>query len=222
VNDPDAARAAAHAELAALAAEASVCRLCPLARTRTNVVFGVGNPDAALMFVGEAPGQSEDEQGVPFVGRAGALLTELLGGIGLSRGAVYIANVIKCRPPGNRDPEPQEIVTCRPYLERQIELIDPKVIATLGNFATKLLLGTQVGITRLRGNRYVVGGRSIVPTFHPAAVLRGGFASLADARADFVLLRRVLDEAEPPPEVKAPLDPAVARPVEAEQLGLFG
>ena len=131
--------------------EASVCTKCPLAETRTNVVFGSGNADADLMFVGEAPGAEEDRQGLPFVGRAGALLTELLEGIGLSREQVWITNVLRCRPPGNRDPQPIEIESCQPYTHRQVELIEPRVIATLGNFATKLLTGSRVGISRVRG-----------------------------------------------------------------------
>ena len=121
--------------------EASVCERCPLSETRNRVVFGAGNADADLMFVGEAPGAEEDRQGLPFVGRAGAFLTELLEGIGLKREDVFIANVLKCRPPGNRDPQPEEIDSCRPYLEKQVELIQPRVICTLGNFATKLLTG---------------------------------------------------------------------------------
>src|ERR671922_473845 len=138
------------AELVELYREASVCARCPLSKTRTRVVFGAGNADADVMFVGEAPGMHEDQQGLPFVGRAGQLLNELLGEIGLTREDVFIANVLKSRPPGNRDPQPEEIEACWPYLERQIELIEPRVIATLGNFATKRLTRNQAGITRVR------------------------------------------------------------------------
>src|SRR5207237_1063384 len=141
--------------------EAAVCEKCPLAATRTKVVFGSGNADADLMFVGEAPGAEEDRQGLPFVGRAGALLTELLKGIGMSREDVFIANVLKCRPPGNRDPQPVEIESCEPYLARQVQLIEPRVVCTLGNFATKLLTGSRTGITKVRGAPQVhrLGGR---------------------------------------------------------------
>ena len=172
------------------------CTRCPLSGTRTQVVFGVGNPHADLMFVGEAPGRDEDLQGEPFVGRAGQLLTRLVEDIGLTRRDVYIANVVKCRPPGNRDPQPAEIEACRPHLERQLELIGPRVVVTLGNFATKLLLDSREGITRLRGRVYPWGdGRVLVPTFHPAAVLRGRGEALAQMRADLVRAKRSLAEA---------------------------
>jgi DNA polymerase len=160
------------------------------------VVFGVGNSHADLMFVGEGPGQQEDLQGIPFVGRAGQLLTQLIEGIGLTRDSVYIANVVKCRPPGNRDPLPDEIAACSPWLDRQIELIEPRVVVTLGNFATKLLLQTKEGITKLRGREFPYQRAGIeaalVPTFHPSAVLRSGGTALAQARADFVHVKRVL------------------------------
>ena len=181
--------------------EALACTKCPLAETRTQVVFGAGDPHADLMFVGEGPGEQEDLQGIPFVGRAGKLLTSLIEGIGLDRHAVYIAHVVKCRPPGNRDPLPLEIETCRPYLEAQVAFIDPKVVVTLGNFATKLLLGTKEGITKLRGQQfpYRTGsmperpeGSVLVPTLHPSAVLRNGGTALANARADFVKAKRAL------------------------------
>ena len=152
--------------------EAAICDRCPLSATRTQVVFGNGNADADLMFVGEAPGAEEDRQGLPFVGRAGALLTELLAGIGMPRSDVWICNVLKCRPPGNRDPQPVEIESCQPYLYRQVELIEPRVIATLGNFATKLLTGSRAGITRVRGTPQVheIGGRTafLFPLLLPA------------------------------------------------------
>jgi uracil-DNA glycosylase family 4 len=131
--------------------QASVCVKCPLSETRDKVVFGAGNSDADLMFVGEAPGAAEDKQGLPFVGRAGAFLTELLDGIGMKREDVFIANTLKCRPPGNRDPQPEEIDSCHPWLEQQVQLIQPRVIGTLGNFATKLLTANQTGITKVHG-----------------------------------------------------------------------
>ncbi|MFZ4585681.1 MAG: uracil-DNA glycosylase [Acidimicrobiia bacterium] len=177
--------------------EARSCEQCPLAPTRTQVVFGAGDRNADLVFVGEGPGQNEDEQGVPFVGRSGKLLTSLIEGIGLTRDDVYIANVVKCRPPGNRDPRPDEIEACRPFLEGQLALLRPMVVITLGNFATKLLLDTKMGITKLRGQEFpFVGGITLVPTLHPAAVLRGGGKSLALVRADFGVAKRVLERAD--------------------------
>ena len=156
--------------------EVKGCTRCPLHETRTKAVFGAGNADADLMFVGEAPGAEEDRQGLPFVGRAGQLLNQMLEGIGLSREDVFIANVLKSRPPGNRDPQPLEIEACRPYLFEQVRLIEPKVVCTLGNFATKLLSGNPAGITRVRGTPQVheLGGRAVflLPLFHPAAALR--------------------------------------------------
>jgi DNA polymerase len=192
--------------------EALGCTKCRLAGGRTQVVFGVGDSNADLMFIGEAPGFHEDKQGEPFVGAAGQLLTTLLGGIGLSRDAVYIANVLKCRPPGNRDPMPDEIESCKPWLKEQIDLIDPRVIATLGNFSTQLLLGRKVGISRVRGQRFEWRGRVLIPTFHPAAILRSGSAGLQmqQVEQDFLLIRKTLDESPPPPEE----DPG-------EQLDLF-
>jgi uracil-DNA glycosylase len=173
--------------------DALACRKCALAQGRTQVVFGVGDPSADLMFVGEGPGEQEDIQGIPFVGRAGQLLTRLIEGIGLTRDDVYIANVVKCRPPGNRDPLPAEIEACSPYLEAQLRFIDPTVVVTLGNFATKLLLDTKEGITKLRGREFPFRERAVlIPTFHPSAVLRNGGAALAQARADFVLVKRAL------------------------------
>jgi len=178
--------------LEAVRTDALGCTRCPLAETRTQVVFGVGDPNAMLMFVGEGPGQNEDEQGIPFVGRAGGLLTKLIEGIGLTRDGVYIANVVKCRPPGNRDPLPAEIESCSPYLQAQLGFVAPRVVMTLGNFATKLLLDTKVGITKLRGQEFPFGDAVLVPTLHPAAVLRGGGVALAQTRADFVVAKRVL------------------------------
>jgi DNA polymerase len=191
--------------------EALTCTKCRLAAGRTQVVFGVGHPNADLMFIGEAPGFHEDKQGEPFVGAAGQLLTKLLGDIGLRREDVYIANTLKCRPPGNRDPMPDEIEACKPWLKEQIGLIDPRVIVTLGNFATQLLLGRKVGISKVRGQRFEWRGRILIPTFHPAAILRGGSAGLQmqQIEQDFLLIRKTLDEAPDAGE-----DPG-------EQLGLF-
>jgi DNA polymerase len=178
-------------------------------------VFGVGAFDADILLVGEAPGKNEDLQGEPFVGAAGKLLDRLLTEIGIGRADVYIANVLKCRPPGNRDPRPAEIDACKGYLRTQIELIDPKVVMTLGNFATKLLLKRDVGITRLRGQVYPWWRRHLVPTFHPAAALRGGDRVTNQMREDFALVSGLLNA---PPET-----PAVDTPDETvEQLGLFG
>jgi DNA polymerase len=180
-------------DLAELAREAAVCVRCPLADHRTQVVFGVGAPDADLMFVGEAPGRDEDLQGEPFVGRSGQLLDRLMAEeLGIDRGRCYIANVVKCRPPDNRDPRPDEIASCRPYLSAQLELIRPKVVVTLGNFATKLLLDSAQGIRALRGRVFERGGRSLVPTYHPAYVLRGTGEAMAEMRADLVRAKRLL------------------------------
>ncbi|MBI2168116.1 MAG: uracil-DNA glycosylase [Actinobacteria bacterium] len=178
-----------------LRADALECTRCRLAEGRTQVVFGVGSPGADLMFVGEGPGQEEDRQGEPFVGRAGHLLTRLIEGIGLTRSDVYIANVVKCRPPGNRDPQPDEIEACSPYLDEQIAHIGPRVIVTLGNFASRCLLGTKEGITKIRGREFPFrnGESVIIPTFHPAAVLRGRGEALAQMRADFVIAKRALE-----------------------------
>jgi uracil-DNA glycosylase family 4 len=179
------------------AVEAAGCTRCKLAEGRTQVVFGAGSPTADLMFIGEGPGFHEDRKGEPFVGAAGQLLNRMLGEIGLERGDVYIANIVKCRPPGNRDPEPEEIEACTPWLVEQISLIQPTVIVTLGNFATKFVLDTTTGITRLRGQIHEWHGRTVIPTFHPAAILHGGgerspqFAAL---REDFGLVRRTLDD----------------------------
>jgi len=185
-----------------------VCTACRLSETRTNVVFGVGDPDARLMLVGEAPGKNEDLQGEPFVGAAGQLLDELLAGIGVARSEAYIANVIKCRPPGNRDPRPDEIESCKGYLREQIRMIHPAVVVTLGNFATKLLLGTETGITRLRGRRFDWWlGATLIPTFHPAAALRGRPEVREQMREDFDLARAVLDEPQPDEDFEVPVQP---------------
>ncbi len=201
------------------------CTRCRLAQGRTQVVFGAGNPHADLMFVGEAPGFHEDKQGVPFVGQAGKLLEGLLAGVELRREDVYIANVLKCRPPGNRDPQQDEIESCEPHLFRQIELIEPKVIATLGNFATKLLSGRPLGITRVHGQEQelTIAGRNVLlyPLYHPAAALYTP-AMLKVLEADFARLPALMGAAEPAPLEALPEpepEPAVAAP--AEQLGLF-
>ncbi|MEA3489287.1 MAG: uracil-DNA glycosylase [Candidatus Omnitrophota bacterium] len=158
--------------LSELRKKVSVCGRCPLARTRTNVVFGEGSPRADLMFIGEAPGADEDRQGWPFVGRAGQLLTKIIESIGLKRDDVFIANILKCRPPGNRNPLPGEIAVCSPYLFKQIELIEPKVICALGKFAAQALLNTETPIGRLRGRFYDYRGIKLMPTYHPAYLLR--------------------------------------------------
>jgi uracil-DNA glycosylase family 4 len=179
--------------LADLALQASGCVACPLAGGRTKVVFGVGDPTADLMFVGEAPGRDEDLQGEPFVGRSGKLLDRLMAEeLGLVRAQCYIANVIKCRPPDNRDPLPGEVASCRHFLDDQIELIDPAVVVTLGNFAARALLATSDGVTKLRGRSYKMGKRELVPTFHPAAALRGGGVVLAQMRSDLIRAKRLL------------------------------
>ena len=180
--------------LAALAAEAAGCTRCPLAATRTQVVFGVGDPGADLMFVGEAPGRDEDLQGEPFVGRSGRLLDRLvLEELGIDRSQFYIANVVKCRPPDNRDPKAEEIASCRPYLEAQRRAIQPTVVVSLGNFATKLLLDTELGITKVRGASYPMDGWTLVPTYHPAAALRSGGVVVAEMRADLIRAKRLLE-----------------------------
>jgi uracil-DNA glycosylase family 4 len=148
------------------------CTRCGLHRTRTNIVFGEGNPSSRLMFVGEGPGRDEDVQGRPFVGRAGILLTKIIEAMGLKRNDVYIANIVKCRPPGNRNPEPDEISECLPYLEKQVEIIKPEIICTLGNVATQTLTGMRSGISSMRGRFYDYRGVRVLPTFHPAACLR--------------------------------------------------
>lgn len=209
--------------------EASGCTRCPLARTRTNVVFGAGDADADLMFIGEAPGAEEDKQGLPFVGRAGGLLNELLEGIGLSRELVFIANVLKCRPPGNRDPEAVEIETCRPYLLQQVELIQPKVIATLGNFATKLITANPAGITKVRGTPqlHTLGERTVqvFPILHPAAILRNP-GMRPTMEADFAALGGLVSRPAPeqavvtPAELPPPRSPEAAKPTES-QLDFF-
>ena len=206
--------------------EVSSCTRCPLHAGRTKAVFGAGNADAELIFVGEAPGAEEDRQGLPFVGRAGQLLNQLLEEIGMKREDVFICNVLKSRPPGNRDPQPEEIEACWPYLERQIQLIEPRVIATLGNFATKKLTGSPAGITRCCGTPQVheIAARTlfVYPLFHPAAALRTP-SVLERLREDFSRLPALLAEEPPGPEPELDHEPAVAvRPDPASQLDLFG
>jgi DNA polymerase len=215
--------------LVGLLKEVRSCTRCPLHETRSNAVFGAGNADADLMFVGEAPGAEEDRQGLPFVGRAGQLLNQMLEGIGLSRDDVFIANVLKSRPPGNRDPQPLEIEACRPYLFEQIRLIEPKVVCTLGNFATKLLSGNPAGITRVHGAPQVheLGGRAVflLPLFHPAAALRT--PSVKEALSgDFEQIPGLIEQPSPtpPPDEEAIEEsppPGPPQPAD-EQMDLFG
>jgi uracil-DNA glycosylase family 4 len=187
----------ASSELQRIAREASTCTRCRLSAGRTNVVFGMGSPTAALMFVGEGPGEQEDLQGLPFVGRSGQLLDRLmLEEIGITREDCYIGNCVKCRPPGNRDPEPDEIEACRPYLEAQLDLVKPKVVVALGNFATRTLLGTSEPISRVRGRVYPYRTGYLVPTFHPSAALRGSPIVVAQMRADFVRAKEALWRAQ--------------------------
>jgi uracil-DNA glycosylase family 4 len=220
--------------LGAVAAEAADCTKCRLANGRTQVVFGVGDAHADVMFIGEAPGFHEDKQGEPFVGAAGQLLTRMLKEVlALGREDVYICNVLKCRPPGNRDPQDDEIESCTPWLVEQVSLIQPRVIVTLGNFATKFVLQTAQGISRMRGHTYPWHGRTVIPTFHPAAILRSGGESsrqFLEFRDDFELVRETLATLDRPPEpiseprAEAAPDPVrvpEAEPQPEEQLELF-
>jgi uracil-DNA glycosylase len=191
------------------ALDASTCTKCRLAEGRTQVVYGVGDANADLMFIGEAPGFHEDKQGEPFVGAAGQLLNQLLSEIDVPREAVYINNVILCRPPGNRDPFPDELEACQPWLDERVAIIDPAVMVTLGNWATRYILGRQISISRVRGQRFPWNGRTVIPTFHPAAVLHGGgqaSSQMTALRADFQEIRAALAERPQPAE---------------QQLGLF-
>jgi uracil-DNA glycosylase len=234
--------------LKAVYEQARECVSCPLHETRTNVVFGAGNADAELMFVGEAPGANEDLQGLPFVGQAGKLLEKLLGEIGMDRADVFIANTVKCRPPGNRDPHPHELDACRHYLFSQLELIQPTMVCTLGNFATKLLRGDPTGISKIHGQPEVqmIGPRAVrlYPLYHPAAALYTP-STLEMLRADFTRIPEIL-ALGPPEQPAAPTaavtaeeqqpemvieietsfqperpPPAAAEPPDPEQLGLF-
>jgi DNA polymerase len=210
-------------ELQSYGQSVAACTRCRLAQGRTQVVFGSGSAHADLMFVGEAPGFHEDKQGLPFVGQAGKLLEKLLAQIGMARADVYIANVLKCRPPGNRDPQPDEIEACESHLFKQIELIRPTVVATLGNFATKLLSGRPLGITRVHGQEQetTLGGRKVLlyPLYHPAAALYTP-AMLKVLESDFARLPELLGRALTPPPPPVELS-VVAQMAAAEQLGLF-
>ena len=205
------------------------CQRCPLAKLgRRQVVFGVGNPHASVMFVGEAPGFHEDQKGEPFVGAAGQLLNDLLESAGLSRADIYIANVIKCRPPNNRDPEPQEVETCKPFLLQQIAMIRPKLVCSLGNWATQTLLERKVGITRVRGQAFYLKEFVLFPLLHPAAALHQG-TMLQPLREDFQKLREFLDRHSQPPATQegaassptgtVRIDPPATI---AQQMDLFG
>lgn len=202
------------------------CQRCKLAKMgRTKVVFGVGNPHASVMFVGEAPGFNEDQQGEPFVGAAGKLLNELLQSASLSRGDIYIANVIKCRPPNNRDPEPDEVETCKPFLMQQIAMIRPKLVCTLGNWATQTLLERKVGITKVKGQAFYMKDFVIFPLLHPAAALHQG--NLLDTlKADFKKLKEFLDKNTQPAEPAAATAIATPtlhiEPLQPTQMDLFG
>ncbi|MDD5748039.1 MAG: uracil-DNA glycosylase [Actinomycetota bacterium] len=187
------------------------CTRCPLSTGRTKIVFGMGNPTSKLMFVGEAPGRVEDERGLPFVGPAGKLLDELLAGIGLRREDVYITNVVKCRPPGNRDPNPGEIETCNPFLSEQIRLIEPRIVCSLGRVAAGVMLRKNVQISRIHGERFSGPGYFNVVAFHPAAALRTP-ETLELVKSDFQKLSSYLHDSELPPEPPRP---------EPEQMGLF-
>jgi uracil-DNA glycosylase family 4 len=216
--------AAADLSLIAYGDAVAGCEQCALSQTRTQVVFGSGSPTAELMFVGEAPGFHEDKQGVPFVGAAGKLLGKLLEGIGMSRDDVYIANVVMCRPPGNRDPLPEEIRACEGHLFRQIELIQPRLVATLGNFATKLLSGKPVGITQVHGReqQVVLGGNPVTlyPIFHPAAALYTP-RMMQVLEEDFRRIPELLGREATPPPPPAPLYAPEPVAEHSVQLGLF-
>ena len=203
------------------------CQRCRLAKLgRTQVVFGVGNPHASIMFVGEAPGFNEDQKGEPFVGAAGKLLNDLLQSVNLSRDQIYIANVIKCRPPNNRDPEPDEVETCKPFLMQQIQMIQPKLVCTLGNWATQTLLERKVGITKVKGQAFYMKDFVIFPLLHPAAALHQG--NLIDTlKEDFKKLKEFLDK-NSKPAAPSTASPAPAAPVlnieppQPAQMDLFG
>jgi uracil-DNA glycosylase len=212
------------AALREYAEQTASCTKCALSAGRTQVVFGSGSPDADLVFVGEAPGFHEDQQGVPFVGQAGKLLDRLLEGIGLTRADVFVANVLKCRPPGNRDPQPDEIAACEPHLFRQIELLEPVLVATLGNFATKLLSGRPAGITRVHGQEQEVtlGARKVLlyPLFHPAAALYTP-SMLKVLEEDFARIPALLDRVADASVVDEEPAPAPTAEPDSVQLGLF-
>lgn len=219
-------------DIDAVRSDALGCTRCALAQSRTQVVWADGNLDSDVLFIGEAPGFHEDKQGIPFVGAAGQLLDKLLADVGLDRSSVAIVNVLKCRPPGNRDPLPDEIEACSPFLDAQLQHMTPKVIVTLGNFATRYILDQPIGITKARGRVYKRRGAYVVPTFHPAAALRGGrFGGLSPVDAikeDLRVVRTVLDRRDDRHEDddhgQAPVPAAVAATsaeTESQQLGLF-
>jgi DNA polymerase len=216
-------KSAVRPDIDAVRSQALVCTKCRLAEGRTQVVWADGNLDANLLFIGEGPGFHEDKHGLPFVGAAGQLLDRLLGEIGLDRSQAAIVNVVKCRPPGNRDPLPDEIEACRPYLEAQLAHMQPDVIVTLGNFATQFILDQRIGITRARGRRYERRGATVIPTFHPAAALRGGRfggTNPIDAiRADLQEVDKALGEAARARQHQGAN--AVGIEDHGEQLGLF-
>ncbi len=190
-----AAQGSGRGPLDALRAELGDCTRCGLCAQRTNIVFGAGSPQARVVFIGEAPGEEEDRQGVPFVGRSGQLLTQFIAGIGLTRDEVYIANICKCRPPGNRNPHPDEVAACEPFLLRQLAIIKPKVICALGNVATQTLLRVKTGITKLRGQTMRYGDIPLIPTYHPSFILRQGGTGCTDAgnmMRDFELLKQMM------------------------------
>ncbi|NKB81687.1 MAG: uracil-DNA glycosylase [Nitrospirales bacterium] len=206
-------------DLHTLATSLHDCQQCQLSAGRTQVVFGSGNPHATIMFVGEAPGFYEDQQGVPFVGAAGKLLTTLLESVGLLRSEIYIANVIKCRPPNNRNPEPNEVETCKPFLLQQIQLIKPHLVCSLGNFATQTLLNRKVGITKVRGQVFRLPEFVLFPLLHPAAALHQGNLQ-APLREDFHKLKTVLDEMREN-ALKEPDKPTSPEPSQPVQMNLF-
>jgi uracil-DNA glycosylase len=212
---PNGSPAPARIDIDAVREQALACTKCALSQGRTQVVWAKGNLDGDLLFIGEAPGFHEDQQGLPFVGAAGQLLDRLLDDVGIPKSRAAIVNVLKCRPPNNRDPLPEEIESCRPWLDAQLAHMTPKVIVTLGNFATKFILEENIGITKARGQRYQRRGAVVIPTFHPAAALRGGrFGGMSpvDAmRNDLEAVRETLATLEPQPDVDG----------DAEQLGLF-
>ena len=218
-----AAMTGVEARLAELAAQAAVCTACRLSEGRTHAVFADGSAAADVMFIGEGPGYHEDRQGLPFVGKAGMLLDQLLDGAGLDRRSVYIANVVKCRPPNNRDPRPDEIEACKHFLVEQIRLVDPAVVMTMGNFSTKLLLKTSAGITRMRGKVFPWWGRVVIPTFHPAAALRSGPAMVETCQKDLELAARTAQERKAGLESGGGPEGGEAPDIAPqEQLGLFG
>ena len=206
--------------------EISSCQKCDLARSRTNFVFGSGSQNSELIFIGEAPGYNEDIQGEPFVGAAGKLLDSLLNEIGMSRNEVFIANVLKCRPPENRDPRKEEIELCKDYLFKQIEIINPRLICTLGRHSTSVLLRTEQPISKLRGNKFIVDGRMVLPIFHPAAALYTA-SNLQVIKSDFQRIKRILS-GEEKEDASSILEKELIPPAKVEekkegsdQLGLF-